>query len=162
MPVKGFRNEKKPSRMERLEQAVTKLSSMPQFLLQNFQQLAKVVQDVRFTIEVYGRILQNKGIISQEEVTTEGKKLIEERKKAEEEKVKKMKEEAAKKTAEAKDAMSGKATGQVVETLSAKDAKKALEVENLKDNAAKELMKSRADLQKEQTQDVDVSVKKID
>ena len=162
MPVKGFRNEKKPSRMERLEEAVAKLSSMPQFLLQNFQQLAKVVQDVRFTIEVYGRILQDKGIISQEEVTTEGKKLIEERKKAEEEKVKKMKEEAAKKTVEAKDAMKGKGTGQVVETLSPEEAKKALQDENLKSNAAKELMRPRSDLQKAQAQNVDVSIKKVD
>ena len=159
MPPKGFRQQKRLTRVERLEQAVKRLSSLPQFLLQRFQDLTKVVQDLRFTYEVLGRILQEKGIISQEEVTDMGNKLIEQQRKENEKKLKLMKEEADQKKDREK--LDSEIEGEVVETLSSDEVKKELhsKEDNLREDMAKELMKPRKDLQEKQIQNVDVSIK---
>lgn len=161
----GFRQTKKMSRIERVEQAVKRLSSLPQFLLQKFQDLAKVVQDLRFTYEVIGRILQEKNIISQQEVTDMGNKLLEEQRVENEKRMKLMKEQADTKTAEAREKLDGKIPGEVVETLSEDEAKKELHGpsdDSLRDDVAKDLMTPREDLQEDQIQAVDVSINEKD
>jgi Na+/phosphate symporter len=132
----GVKLEKKPTRVERLEIAVKQLAGMPQFLLQRFQDVVKVVEDIRFTYEIIGQILQDKGIITQEDVTAKGKIIIEQRKKEREEHLKKLKEQE--------------------ENINKKDTKE------LKSEVVTELMQPREDLQKDQIQDKDVSIKKIE
>lgn len=144
----GMKLEKKLTRVERLEKAVRQLAGMPQFLLQRFQDIVKVVEDVRFTYEVIGQILQEKGIITQEEVTAKGKLLIEERKKAREAQLEKLKKEKeAKENSETSD----------TSLLSEKT-----EEDEVKSEVARELMRPREDLQEKQEQDNDVSIKEID
>jgi hypothetical protein len=161
----GFRQHKKMTRFERLEQAVKKLSSLPQFLLQRFQDLAKVVQDLRFTYEVLGRILQDKGIISQQEITNMGNSILEQQRVENEKKMKLMKEQADQKTDEAREKLNGEIPGEVVETLSEEEVKKELHKpsdDSLREDVAKNLMTPREDLQEEQIQAVDVSIKEKD
>lgn len=161
----GFRQQKKLTRVERLEHAVKRLSSLPQFLLQKFQDIAKVVQDIRFTYEVLGKILQDKGIITQQEVTKYGNELIEKQRKENEDKIKLLKDDAELKSKEAREKLDGEIPGEVVSTLSKDEVKKELKgkgIDSLCDDVAKTLMKSREDLQEEQTQSVDVSIKEKD
>jgi hypothetical protein len=149
----GKRLQKKLTRVERLEKAVKQLSGMPQFLLQKFQDIVKVVEDVRFTYEVLGQILQEKGIITQEEVTEKGKILIEERKKARDEQIKKLKDKE-----EAKE----KLENSNVEVEEVKKELAPADVDELRSEVAKDLMQPREDLKEKQTQDKDVSIKEID
>lgn len=161
----GFRQQKRMTRVERLEQAVKRLSSLPQFLLQKFQDLAKVVQDLRFTYEVLGKILQDKGIITQEEVTRYGNDLIEKQRKENEKRIKLMKDNADKKTGDAREELGDEIPGEVVGTLSKEEAKRELEgngTDSLREDVARNLMKPREDLKEEQTQSVDVSIKEKD
>jgi hypothetical protein len=128
----GVRLDKKLTKLEKLEVAVRNLANMPQFLLQNFQNLIKVVEDVRFTYEVIGRVLQDKNLITQEELTAKGNLIIAERKKIREEKMEKV---------------NGK--------------ENSLETEEIKSEVARELMQPREDLKDTQVQDKDVSIKEI-
>lgn len=142
-PTNGFRQEKKMTRIEKLERAVKSVASLPQFLLEEFQKLRKVVQDIRFTYEIIGVILMEKNIISQEEINEVGKRLIEERKKANENKTETV------------------VKGEVVEVINKDKALEELNNEKIKDEITNDLMKPNEDLQKEQVQDIDVSIKKI-
>ena len=137
--MSGVKLEKKLTRVEALEKAVKELSSLPNFLLQRFQTVLKVSEDLRFTYEVIGQILQEKGIITQEELTAKGNSIIEERKKAraeELENLKKLQKENSK-----------------IELTENEDAKK---------DVARDLMQPNEELQKTQLQDKDVSIKAIE
>ena len=137
--TKGKRLEKQPTRMEKLEDAVKKLASLPNFLLQRFQVVLKTVEDLRFTYEVVGQILQEKGIITQEELTAKGNSIIEERKKEREAKLEQLKQQTKEKSLE------------VVNT----------EEDELKSEVARDLMQPNKELQNTQIQTEDVSIKEI-
>jgi hypothetical protein len=130
--VKGFKLEKQPTRIERIEKAIKELASLPNFLLQRFQTVLKVVEDLRFTYEIVGQILQDKGVITQEEITEKGNAIIAERKKAKEAELEKLKQ-----------------------------VKEDVTNESIKNDLVNELMKPNIDLQKTQIQEKDVSIKEI-
>lgn len=129
----GFKLEKKPSRIEKIEKAIKELASLPNFLLQRFQTVLKVVEDLRFTYEILGQVLQDKGIISQEEITEKGNAIIAERKKAKE-----------------------------IELEKLKQTKEAITNESVKSDLVNELMKPNTNLQETQIQEKDVSIKEIE
>ena len=161
----GNRQQKRTTRIEQLEKAVRQMSSLPQFLLKKFQDLAKVVEDVRFTYEIIGIVLKEKGIISQEELNVVGKRLIEERKKERKEDIGTMHEEGKARANEAREPLGAPLEGKVVGTLSKEEAEKELSDSGdgeTRSEIAKKLMQPREDLKKDQIQDVDVSVKKIE
>lgn len=130
---KGFKIEKQPTRIERIEKAIKELASLPNFLLQRFQTVLKVVEDLRFTYEIVGQILQDKGIISQEEITEKGNAIISERKKAKDAELEKLKQ-----------------------------VKEDVTNESVKNDLVNELMKPNVDLQKTQIQEKDVSIKEVE
>jgi hypothetical protein len=132
-PKGGKKLEKKLTRIEALEKAVRELAGLPNFLLQRFQTVLKTVEDLRFTYEVIGQILQEKNIITQEELTAKGNDIIEERKKERAEQLEKLKEQ-----------------------------KENIETEDdLKREVAQELMQPNEELQEKQIQTEDVSIKEI-
>lgn len=143
---KNTRFEKKLTRIEKLEKAVKNIASFPQFILENYQKLHKVVQDLRFTYEIIGIILMEKGIVTQEEVNAVGKRLVEERRRQTE-------------------SENVDIECEVTEVLSKEQVLKELMGnigdEKTKEEISKELMKSNEELKKEQVQNVDVSIKKI-
>ncbi|MCK9442183.1 MAG: hypothetical protein M0Q13_12270, partial [Methanothrix sp.] len=114
-------------------------ASLPNFLLQRFQVVLKTVEDLRFTYEVVGQILQEKGIITQEELTAKGNSIIEERKKEREAKLEQLKQQTKEKSLE------------VVNT----------EEDELKSEVARDLMQPNKELQNTQIQTEDVSIKEI-
>lgn len=139
----GFRQEKKMTRIDKLEKAVKSVVSLPQFLIEEFQKLKKVVQDVRFTYEIIGVILMEKNIISQEEINDVGRRIIEERKKTKDDK-----EETVIK-------------GEVIEVIDNKEALHELNDDKVKNDIINDLMKPNEELQKKQIQDIDVSITTI-
>ena len=142
---KGQRLEKQPTRMERLEGAVRRLAGLPDFLLQRFQVVLKTVEDLRFTYEVVGQILQEKGIITQEELTAKGNAIIEERKKEREAKLEQLKQSKE----------------QGLEVVNAEKSIVDTENDELKSEVAEELMQPDKELQETQIQTEDVSIKEI-
>lgn len=129
----GFKLEKKPSRIEKIEKAIKELASLPNFLLQRFQTVLKVVEDLRFTYEILGQVLQDKGIISQEEITEKGNAIIAERKKSKE-----------------------------IELEKLKQIKEDITNDSVKSDLVNELMKPDTNLQETQIQEKDVSIKEIE
>jgi len=130
---KGFKIDKQPTRIERIEKAIKELASFPNFLLQRFQTVLKVVEDLRFTYEIVGQILQDKGIISQEEITEKGNAIISERKKIKEAELEKLKQ-----------------------------VKEDVTNESIKNDLVNELMRPNKDLQKTQIQEKDVSINELE
>lgn len=136
-PNGGKKLERKLTRVEALEKAVRELAGLPNFLLQRFQAVLKTVEDLRFTYEVVGQILQEKAIISQEELTAKGNSIIEERKKARAEQLESLKKQK--------------------EELSKEEKEK----EDVKREVVQELMQPNEELQEKQIQTEDVSIKEI-